>query len=97
MALHADPVAEDRTAGERRVGVGRKHCHRAALFPQQCDHSVHQRRLPGAGRAGETDNAGSATLGAQRLFQRADRGIAPLDHADRPRQGADVAGSEPAF
>jgi hypothetical protein len=57
---HADPVAEDRPARERRGRVDRDDADRAALLPERLRDPLDQGRLAGAGRAGDPDDPGAA-------------------------------------
>jgi hypothetical protein len=69
VALHADPIAEDRAAREGRVGVGREHGDRAFPLSQQRQHAVDQRRLARPRRAREAGHARGAILFPEGLFQ----------------------------
>ena len=59
VVLHPHPVAEDRAAGERRRRVDGQHGHLDVLEPRRWPiERARQRRLAGAGRAGEPDRVG---------------------------------------
>jgi hypothetical protein len=94
MALHSDPIAEDGSACEGRVGVGSDHTHRLSLLPEQGDHRIDQRRLACPRRAGETSYMTAADQVAQRLLQLSHFRVAPFDEADGSGQGPDVARAE---
>ena len=69
VVLHADPVAEDRPAGERRRGVDSEHGDLLAEGPQVAHERRRERALAGARRAGHTERVG---LPGQRRRQPAD-------------------------
>jgi hypothetical protein len=94
VALHADAITEDRTARERRVGVGGNYRHRTIELPQKRDERVDQGRLPGSRSSREADDVGLRAI-LQVGFDRPDGGIALLDEADRAGEGADVPRAEP--
>src|SRR5260370_13981475 len=93
VTLHANAIAEDRPATERRIGVRGDHRHRAIELPQKRDEHVDQGRLTRAGRAGETDYIRLGPV-LQRLLEGPHRWIAFFDEADGTGEGADVAGAE---
>jgi hypothetical protein len=63
------------------------------LLPSEQGHDrVDQRRLAGARRAREARNSGRAGVFAQGILEVTQGRIAAFDQANRPRQGADIAG-----
>src|SRR5260370_42320964 len=89
VTLHANAIAEDRAAAERRVGVRGYHRHRAIELPQKRDERIDQGRLAGAGRARETEYIGLGSV-LHRLLEGPHRRIAFFDEADRAGEAADV-------
>ena len=85
MAAHANAVAKDGAAGERRGGID---CDEAkgllalAVLPGE---RIDERALAGAGRSREADDAGAARVGEQRLEQMMRIGGAVFHRGDGAR------------
>ncbi len=90
MVLHADAVTEQRPAGVGRRGVDGQHPYPQALVAVGPDERARDRRLPGAGRAGQADHACMARQGAEFLHDRTEPGGPVLDQRDQPREGARI-------
>ena len=69
MRLHADAVAENRTAGERAGGIDGDDAHAHAARAQRPRDLIDQRALAGAGRPGDAQRPGAARAGIQRGHQ----------------------------
>ena len=94
MALHADPVAQKRTARVGRVRVHGNHRNRLAMLAEERHQRVDESRLAGARRAGDADNLGPPNAVAKRLQQVADGRVALLDQRDGAGQAANLALAE---
>ena len=91
MLGEPDPVAEQRTLGERRGGVDRQHGDRAFALALELGERTEQRRLADSGRAGETDHRGAAGVRIDLADQLPALGVVVLDQRDRPGESPLVA------
>ena len=94
VALHPDPIAEDRAARERRGRIDAHHADplagRAIVRDQRIDH----RRLAGAGIAGEPHEIRATGVRVERLQLRDRIRVAIIEIAHQARAGADLAGED---
>ena len=89
VLLHADAVAEQRAAGERRRRVDGEHARPAAPAPAwRDDERGGRRRLADARRAGDADDAAPARRRGELAPSAPDLGRAVLDERDQPRDVA---------
>ena len=88
VVLHADPVAEQGAAGERRA-TGRRRAPRPAgpARGRPPTRAVVDVDLPTPGRAGEADDVGVAGVRRERGHHLTQRRVAVLDERDEPRDG----------
>ena len=86
-ALHADAVAEQRAAGERRRRIDRDDADRQALRAILASDQRGDRALARARRTGDADAARAAELRVQRSEQLIEAGAMVLDDADRAGEG----------
>jgi hypothetical protein len=94
VALHANAIAEDRAAGERRRRIDADDADLLSLRAVVRDHRIDDRRLPGARVARDADQVRLTGVREQRL-QRVDRiGAAVIEIAHEARGGADVSGED---
>ena len=92
--LHADAVAKDRAAGERRGGVYRDDANRLASAAPVERQRVHQRGFAGTRRSCHADDMRAAGARVDRAQQLARDGSARLRNADPACQGATIAGKD---
>ena len=93
VGLHADAVAEERPAGDRRRRVHGDDRDRTSGLPHRRDERGHERGLAGAGRSRDPDEVGAAgdrVQAAQRVL--GDRGVV-LDGGQQAGERAPVAGA----
>src|SRR5436190_180217 len=94
MRLHADPIAEDRAAGERARGI---HCDDAdglAAAAQLRDQAIDERALPRSGRSGDADDIGPAGLSEQPPQHIRPDWRVVFDERDRARERPRIAGPD---
>ena len=88
----ADAVAQQRAVGERRRRVDRQHRDlRGPAVAAELRQRADERRLAGAGRAGEADDRGAARVRVDLADELPARRVVVLDERDGPRQRALVA------
>ena len=94
MLLHANAVAENRSAGIRAGGIDGDDADGVAGSSEMPRHVIDERALSGSGRAGEADDAGLSGVRKQRLQQIGPAGGAILDQGDGAGEGAGIAGTQ---
>ena len=93
-SLHAEPVAEQRTAGEGAGRVHREDANRAAVLAEPAGEAVGQGALAGTGRARDPDTAGLAGKGIQHIQNGGTPVSVVFEQGDDAGQGGPVAGKE---
>ena len=91
MALHPDPVAQDRAAGEGGGRIDGEDADRLFLFPEGGDQGVDEGALSRPGGAGDPDDVSSAGVGEDTLDRRFGLGQFVLQVPDQTGGGPDVA------
>ena len=94
VALHPDPVAQDRAAGEGGGRIDGQDADRLLLFPEGGDQGVDEGALARPGGAGDPDDVGAAGVGENALYRGFRFGEAVLEVADQPGGGPDVPGPD---
>jgi hypothetical protein len=90
VLLHADPVAQDRAAGERAGRVDGEHAHPVPLFAQLGDERVGGRRLAHARRAGQPHHLRPAGVRRERGGHLGQQLVAVFDERDQAGDRARV-------
>ncbi len=91
MLLHADAVAQNRSACVRAGGIDSNDADRAVFFAVMPRQLVDQSALAGAGSAGHTQNARVAGVGEKSFQQIGPSGSAILDRTDDTGQRTRIA------
>ena len=91
---HADAIAEDGAAGERRGRIDGDDSDALLLRAVVLRQRRHERRLAGAGRAGDADDARAAGSGIELGQEELRVGSFALDEGDGAAEGAEVAGDD---
>ncbi len=94
MILHADAVAQNRSAGVRTGRVHGDDADGLVVLAVVLGQLVDQRALAGSRRARQTENARMAGVGEESLEQFRPAGAAILDGGDGAGEGAGVAGAK---
>ena len=94
VAHHPDAIAQDRPPGEWARGVHGDDAHQVSLGPPALDHLVAEGALAASRGAGDADHPSAAGSLPHLPEKLGDARIAILDHADRARQGARLAGHQ---
>ena len=92
VRLHADTVAENRTAGKRAGRIDRHHAHRLSGLPGLAHDAIDQRALARSGRSRDADEVGAAGVRKDVANQRCRRGRFVLDERHRASHCPRVAG-----
>jgi hypothetical protein len=90
MALHANPVAEDRPTGERAGRIDGKHADGASGPAQFGGEPIDEGALASAGRTGHADHVGVAGMTEDRLDQLSAARVFVFDQRNRAGDGARV-------
>src|SRR5271166_3037032 len=91
MRLHADAVAENRSAAEGTGGIDRHNANGLALLAILARNLIHQRALACSRRARETDEPRFAAIGKERLQQLRRFGPPVFNNGDGTGQSAKVS------
>ncbi len=91
MVLHPYPVAENRTAGERRRGIDRKDGDLQLERTEMLDDRRGERRLAGSGRPGEPDRVTGPGPRVRQSTDLAGLVVAALDERQQASESAAVA------
>ena len=97
VILHADAVAENRSARVGARGIDRDDAQRLAFAPVELRELVNQRALPRPGCAGHAEDARLTAVREECLQQIRRLGPAILDRADGPCQGTRVARAQALY
>ena len=95
VRLHPEPIAEHRAAAERAGRVDRDHADRESAATKLGRQPIDERALPRAGRTGHADEVGAPGVREDRPHDRRALGALVLDHRDRARDRARIAGEHP--
>ena len=94
MILHADAVAQNRSASVRAGRIDGDNTHRTIVFAIKAGKLIDQRALPRPRRARQSEDARPAAVRKQSLQQLRPTRRAILHRRNRASQRAHVAGAE---
>ena len=95
QTLHADPVTEQRPAGERRGRIDTEDADRLAAPPALLRQAIDESALAGARRTGDADDPGPSGRRVDPAEELRLPATPALDDRDRPRDGARLAPAQP--